>query len=57
MYLNAKKKIEDKTFEANDWSEFMVNLNKMGIVKTWWCQDKECENNVKTRSKNESIEM
>ncbi len=35
----------------------MGNLNKMGVVKTWWCQDKECENTVKNRSKNESIEM
>ena len=35
----------------------MANLNKMGVIKTWWCQDKECENTVKTRSKNESVEV
>lgn len=37
MYANAKKKIEDKIYEANDWAEFMSSLNKMGVVRTWWC--------------------
>lgn len=32
----------------------MTNLNKLFIVKTWWCTEKECENEVKLKSKNES---
>lgn len=35
----------------------MANLNKKAVVKTWWCQDKECEDTVKNRSKNETIEI
>ncbi len=57
MYNNAKKKIQDKIYEANDWKEFMANLNKLCVVKTWWCQDKKCEDTVKERSKVESVEM
>ncbi len=32
----------------------MTNLNKLSVVKTWWCTEKECENEVKLKSKNES---
>lgn len=57
MYSNANEKIQSKITEANTWEEFMGNLNKKGVVRTWWCQDKECENTVKNRSKNETIEI
>lgn len=35
----------------------MQNLNKKGVVRTWWCQERECEDQVKIKSKNETIEI
>lgn len=54
MYAVAKRKMDEKTFSAGNWSEFMAALNKAGVVRTPWCQKMECEEQVKVRSAQES---
>lgn len=54
MLAAAERKMAAKTFRARTWEEFMVSLNKCGIVHTPWCQKSECEEKVKARSAEES---
>lgn len=51
MLVNAKKKMNERIVEAKDWNTFMKELNKKQIIKTPWCKENECEDNVKQKSK------
>ncbi len=50
MYKKAKDKMDNKIKEALDWKTFMVELNKMQVVKTPWCKNVKCEDEVKEKS-------
>ena len=54
MYQNALAKLNDNIAVAGAWSEFMAHLNNLKVVKTPWCQDRQCEEKVKERSGVES---
>ena len=57
MYQNAFDKIHKKIAKALDWKSFMSELNKLQIIKTPWCKNNECEEQVKLKSKNESMDI
>jgi len=54
MYQNACKARNERTKAADNWDDFMAELNKRNVVLTPWCDQKECEITVKNRSKEES---
>jgi prolyl-tRNA synthetase len=54
MYNNAYEKLHNNIMVAGTWNEFMAHLNNMKVVKTPWCQGRECEEKVKERSGVES---
>lgn len=54
MFMNAEKKLKSNIVLAETWDEFMIQLNKLKIVTTPWCQDSKCEDTVKERSGVES---
>ena len=49
--MNSKKKV------ADDWKEFMTQLNDRNVVETPWCGVKTCEEKVKERSGIETKEL
>ncbi len=50
MYERARAKFESKIRKANDWAQFMVDLNDRNVVLTPWCENRECEEKIKVRS-------
>lgn len=54
MLENASQKLYTNIEKALDWSEFMTHLNNMKVVKTPWCNIRECEEEVKEKSAIES---
>lgn len=44
----ARKNLEEKTFEAHNYDEFLdIAANKPGYIKAMWCGDVECEDKLK----------
>ena len=54
MFAKAKENFHNKKKEASDWKTFMSNINKANVVLTPWCQEAECEKEVKEKSAIES---
>ena len=48
MYEKALKNMQEKTFEARSFEEFVDTAeNKPGFIKAMWCGEKECEEKLK----------
>ncbi len=48
MYEKALKNMQEKTFEARTYEEFLDTAeNKPGFIKAMWCGEKECEEKLK----------
>lgn len=48
MYEKALKNMQEKTFEARSYEEFIDTAeNKPGFIKAMWCGEKECEEKLK----------
>lgn len=56
MYQRALDYRNSHIGRARNWEEFMAELNKKKIVLTPWCMGTECEEKVKKRSKEESLQ-
>ena len=56
MFDNAQKKLVANKGTAGDWDGFMEQLNQMKYVETPWCCEPECEEDVKTKSAEDSDE-
>lgn len=51
MLAKAKKHLADHTYSAANMEEFEDLLaNKPGFVKAMWCQDEDCEKEIKDRT-------
>lgn len=55
MLQRAEERLNSNIAKADNWKDFMDNLNKLKIVKTWWCDTVQCESEVKAKSKSESV--
>jgi prolyl-tRNA synthetase len=51
MFTKAKNDLDKRTFEAYDYDVFIKNIANKNMVLTPWCENKECEENVKKRVK------
>ncbi|HHT98411.1 MAG TPA: proline--tRNA ligase [Clostridiales bacterium] len=48
MFNKAKSHRDSHTYIAKDYDEFKeIIANKPGFVKAMWCEEEECENNIK----------
>lgn len=48
MYQRALKNLEEKTFTATTYEEFLDTAqNKPGFIKAMWCGDSACEDKIK----------
>lgn len=50
MYTNALSKFEASKSTANDFKEFMTELNNKKMILTPWCDQTSCEKKVKEMS-------
>lgn len=50
MFENAVKIRESRESYAENWEEFMNCLNMNNLILTPWCENIDCEINVKERS-------
>jgi len=55
MYNKALKAREDYTKEIDNWKDFMDALGKRNVCIAPWCNVKACEEQVKDKSKEESL--
>lgn len=56
MYVAALKERDANMHRVNSWEEFMDKVNHKSIVLAKWCNVKACEEAVKDRSKEESLQ-
>ena len=56
MFKQAEEKMMKKKGKATNWKEFMDELNQLKFIETPWCTDKQCEENVKAHSAEDSDE-
>jgi prolyl-tRNA synthetase len=54
LFERARQELESRKVQALTWPEFMSALNAKNIVLTPWCQDTQCEVDVKEKSAAES---
>lgn len=48
LYERALKNLEEKTFTATTYEEFLdIAENKPGFIKAMWCGDSACEDKLK----------
>ena len=47
MYNKAKEARENYTKHATNWTDFMNALNGKNICLAPWCEEVQCEKNVK----------
>jgi len=52
LFNQAKKFLQENIREASDYSEFKKIIeDKKGIIKTYWCGNRECEDKIKEETK------
>jgi len=52
MYMRHKKFTLDNTFRVENYDEFQqIMKNKKGFIKAFWCEDKNCEEKIKSETK------
>ena len=50
LYERALKNLEEKTFTATTYEEFLdIVENKPGFIKAMWCGEQACEDEIKDR--------
>ena len=47
MFSDAKKILEDRTIEVNNYDEFKSELEKGRLIKAPICENPECEEKIK----------
>ena len=55
MYEKATQARDEHLKNVSNWEEFMSALNNRDICLADWCDEKECEERIKDRSKEESL--
>ncbi len=51
MLEKARKHISDNTHYAKNWEEFEeIANNKIGFIKAMWCQEEDCEEDIKEKT-------
>lgn len=55
MLDNARKLRDKRVVQVSEWSKFLPALDEKTMVIAPWCSNSPCEENVKSRSKNESV--
>jgi len=52
LFTRAKKFLEENIRETSDYHEFKKIIEKQkGLIKTYWCGNKECEEKIKEETK------
>jgi prolyl-tRNA synthetase len=52
LFTRAKKFLEENIRETSDYNEFKKIIEKQrGLVKTYWCGSKDCEDKIKEETK------
>ncbi len=52
LFTRAKKFLEENIRETSDYNEFKKIIEKQkGLIKTYWCGNKECEEKIKEETK------
>lgn len=54
MLQKSNEKIRNKIKTAEKFEEFIEKLNKNNAVLAPWCENDKCEEEIKTRSSEES---
>jgi bifunctional glutamyl/prolyl-tRNA synthetase len=57
MYSSALKQRDDNLATVSQWKDFSPNLNQGKLVLIPFCGEKECEENVKEKSKEEAADV
>jgi len=50
MFNKAKKFLKDSIVETNDWKEFMEAIKSKKMVKSYFCNEPECEDWIKDKA-------
>jgi len=56
MFEKAKLAREEHLNKVTTWEEFMVSLNKKNVCLAPWCDIEACEDEIKDKSKEESLQ-
>lgn len=52
LFAQAKKFLEENIRETSDYNEFKTIIeNQKGLIKTYWCENKDCEDKIKEETK------
>ncbi|MBP6859692.1 MAG: proline--tRNA ligase [Candidatus Magasanikbacteria bacterium] len=51
LFNAALHRREDSTVAVDDWKSFEAALEKGGYVSAFWCEDRECEAQIKEKTK------
>lgn len=54
MYQNAKKKMDSHVIPVTEWKDVTPTLDAKNILVIPWCQDPQCEDDLKDRSRAEA---
>lgn len=50
MYLKAKKFLEENTVDTNEYEEFKKQIENKKFVRTSWCGERSCEDQIKNET-------
>jgi len=56
MFQKAKKERDERVKQVISWEEFMNELDQRNLCLAPWCNQQECEEKIKARSKQDSTE-
>lgn len=56
LYARAQKNMNDVIVKADNWKDFIKNVNSRKACLTPWCKNEKCEQKVKLDSKNAAAE-
>ena len=52
LFNRARKFLEENIYETSDYNEFKKIIeNQRGLIKTYWCGNKDCEDKIKEETK------
>lgn len=55
MLEKARAERDERIVNADNWTDFMTELNKGQLVLAPWCEEVKCEEDVNEKSKQESL--
>jgi len=47
MFEKSKKELENMTYQVKDYSDFKKSIEKGGFIKSSWCGEQHCEEQIK----------